>query len=130
MSISFPGLFDTLPSHPGSCPLCHHVNNHTPRCGYGDCRCGQPGTPPAQAHSPTSRAAAEAIKETASTLRERVYRCILTSGPITDRSIQEALGMAGDTERPRRRELQKAGRIVHGGKVVEHGREAETWVVA
>lgn len=38
-------LFDTLPSHPGPCPICHHANNHTPRCGYGDCQCGEPSTP-------------------------------------------------------------------------------------
>jgi hypothetical protein len=86
--------------------------------------------PPFQPHSQTSYAAAEAIKPDAATLRERVYRRILTRGPITDRGIQAALAMAGDTERPRRRELQLAGRIVHGGRTVENRREAETWVVA
>ena len=87
--------------------------------------------PPAQRHSPTSIAAAESMRESSSTLRERVYRCILTCGPITDDGICAALAMAGNTERPRRIELQRAGRIVaEGTKPTASGRQAVAWVVA
>jgi len=86
--------------------------------------------PPFQAHSPTSRAAAEQIKPDATTLRERVYRCILTAGPITDDAICATLGMPGNTERPRRVELMNAGRIVQSGtRATASGRQAAAWVV-
>ena len=86
---------------------------------------------PYQAHSQTSVAAAESIKPDASTLRERVYRCILTCGPITDEGIQAALAMDGNTERPRRVELERLRRICQQGtKKTSKGREAAAWVVA
>lgn len=86
---------------------------------------------PAQRHSPTSIAAAEQIGPSLNTLRERVYRCILSCGPITDDGIQAALAMSGNTERPRRRELQQAGRIIpNGTKPCASGRQAVAWVVA
>jgi len=87
--------------------------------------------PPAQRHSPTSIAAAASIKPDVVTLRERVYRYILTNGPVTDEEIAIALGMPGNTERPRRIELMHAGRIVQSGtKPTASGRQAAAWVVA
>ena len=87
--------------------------------------------PPAQMHSPTSRAAAEQIKPDATTLRERVYRCIMTNGPVTDQEIQEMCSMNESTERPRRVELVKAGRIYAAGKKhTRSGRSAVAWQVA
>lgn len=86
---------------------------------------------PAQRHSPTSIAAAESIAPSTATLAERVYRCILSCGPITDDGIQAALAMSGNTERPRRRELEAAGRIIPDGtKPTASGRQAVAWVVA
>lgn len=85
--------------------------------------------PPFQAHSPTSRAAAASIEPDTVTLRERVYRCILACGPITDEGISDALAMPGNTQRPRRIELVKAGRIVARGTLrTQSGRQAVAWV--
>lgn len=86
---------------------------------------------PAQRHSPTSVKAAEQIGPSLNTLRERVYRCILSCGPITDEGISAATGMPGNTERPRRIELLKAGRICQQGtKQTASGRSAAAWIVA
>jgi hypothetical protein len=56
---------------------------------------------------------AEAIGEKAAVLREQVFAAIAAAGPegMTDREIQRAVGIKGDTERPRRWELWTAGRI-------------------
>lgn len=92
---------------------------------------GYPVYPPAQMHSPTSRAAAEAIAPDASTLRERVFRCILTNGPVTDQEIQDLCKMDPSTERPRRVELVNAGRIYAAGKKrTRSGRSAFAWKVS
>jgi hypothetical protein len=49
----------------------------------------------------------------ARTLREQVFEFISNRGSVgaTDREIQRCLGIKGDTQRPRRWELWKAGRI-------------------
>jgi hypothetical protein len=87
--------------------------------------------PPFQTHSATSVAAGEAIKPDAMTLRERVYRCILTNGPITDEAIAELTEMNPSTARPRRIELQRAGRIrADGTRMTKSARQATAWVVA
>jgi hypothetical protein len=86
---------------------------------------------PYQAHSPTSVKAAEQIGPSLNTLRERVYRCILSRGPITDEGISAATGLAANTARPRRIELSKAGRIIPAGTLpTASGRSAVAWVVA
>jgi hypothetical protein len=65
--------------------------------------------PPAQHHSPTSVAAAEAIKPKAETLRRKVYDAIRDSQDgLTDEEVQDILNMGGSTQRPRRRELEKS----------------------
>jgi len=84
-------------------------------------------SPPFQAHSETSRAAAEAIKPTAQTQRERVY-ALLRSRDATDEEIASFLNMNPSTARPRRIELQKDGRIIQiGTKRTTSGRLAAVW---
>ena len=90
------------------------------------------GFPPHQPRD-TSVAAAAEIKESASTLRREVYACIKSRGSIgaTDDEIQEALGMAGNTQRPRRRELESAGVIAALPGIkreTRSGRKAQVWV--
>lgn len=89
-------------------------------------------TPPAQRHSPTSVAAACAIKPDANTLRAKVLACIQEYGDFgaTDERIQEMLGMNGSTQRPRRRELQQAGLIRDSGRtrLTRSNRHAVVWV--
>ena len=59
----------------------------------------------------TSAAAHRSLSGRAGTMRRAVYEIIQRDGPLDDKAIQAGLGMAGSTERPRRRELQQAGLI-------------------
>lgn len=78
----------------------------------------------------TSRAAAEQIKPNADTLRARVLE-YLQSQPdgATDEQMQLALGMAGNTQRPRRQELEKMGlvRATDRTRATRSGRQATVW---
>lgn len=87
--------------------------------------------PPYQYHSITSVDAAHTIKPTAANLRQMVYEYIVEHGPVTDQRIQEDLDMDPSTQRPRRRELQQAGRVKVLDRlgVTESGRSAQRWVV-
>ena len=91
------------------------------------------GLPPHQRHSDTSREAAIEKLSTAQIDRAKVYRYIKDRGVIgaTDEEIQDGLGMDGNTERPRRRELQLAGLIEDSGSKMptRKGRRAVVWVV-
>ena len=82
-------------------------------------------------NSTTSLDAAEKIQPDAATLRAQVLRFIQSQGShgATDEEIQSALNMQGNTERPRRRELAKAGQIVDSGKTrpTASGRSAIVW---
>jgi hypothetical protein len=62
------------------------------------------GQPPANGIA-TSIQAADAIKPHADTLRRQVLECIRAAGRdgLTDEQVQDALGMPGNTERPRRK---------------------------
>lgn len=89
--------------------------------------------PPAFTNSPVTRAAAGlAIRPDAARLRAKVFEYIKGRGGdgATDAEIQSALDMSGDTERPRRRELQQAGFIADSGQVRQtpSGRAAVVWV--
>lgn len=101
-------------------------------CAHGrtegeDCPFCNP-LPPYQAHSITSLAAAAAIKPAALVLREQVFACIVIHGPVTDEAIAELLDMNPSTARPRRVELQRAGRIVADGTLATRsGRQARAW---
>ncbi len=88
-------------------------------------------SPPCIRRSRTSVKAATEIKPKAATLRERVYSYLAAFGPCTDEQMQDALDMPGNTCRPRRRELEKAGRIVDSGRTTKtrSGREAVLWMV-
>lgn len=79
--------------------------------------------------SETSKAAAEAIEPKVPILREQVYAMILDRGAagMTDEEMQRQL--AGNTQRPRRVELVKQGRIRPSGtRKTASGREAVVWV--
>ena len=46
---------------------------------------------------------------------------------MTDKEVQVLTGMAGDTERPRRLELLKAGLIEESGTRMLDGRRSVVW---
>jgi len=90
--------------------------------------------PPYQSHSETSRAAAERIKLTVGTGRRKVYDFFQHQGiaGATDQEIQIALGMSGDTVRPRRGELVQAGLVVKRNltRKTTSGFDADVHVIA
>ena len=79
----------------------------------------------------TSRAAGVAAKPNAGTQRRRVLGFLVARPEVggTDLEIQEELSLPGDTERPRRRELQLAGLVTDSGKVrqTKAGRASVVW---
>lgn len=79
----------------------------------------------------TSREAAESVREQLSRLRGRVLEAIV-SGPdgATDEEIQLYCALGGNTERPRRGELEKLGLIRDSGRTrrTASGRRAIVWV--
>jgi hypothetical protein len=89
------------------------------------------GQPPANG-TPTSIAAADAIKPCADTLRARVLEYIRAQGKngATDDECQAALGMGGSTQRPRRIELFQQGKICMAPMMrkTRSGRMANVWV--
>lgn len=88
------------------------------------------GEPPSQAHSPTSVAAAERIKKAIGPLHKEILahlrNCI---DGATDEEMQTQLGMAANTQRPRRCELAAMGKIVDSGKtrLTKSRRQAVIW---
>jgi hypothetical protein len=90
-------------------------------------------SPPAQAHSPTSVAAAASVEGVpASTWRQKVYEYIDSQGYLgaTDEEVQEALGMNPSTQRPRRVELVRFGVVRDSGvtRKTRSNRSAVVWV--
>ena len=89
--------------------------------------------PPAQ-NTPTSRDAAKRMRPNAGTLRAMVRNYIVLQGShgATDLEIQKALGLSGDTERPRRIELWNAGFILDSGesRMTDSGLAAIVWRAA
>ena len=82
-----------------------------------------------QKHSDTSREAAQSMSHRAPSLRERVY-LMLQARPMTDEELVHALGVKGDTVRPRRIELVAQNRVMMVGKRrTESGRNASVWGV-
>lgn len=84
---------------------------------------------PFQIHSQPSIDAAVSVKPNAQALREIIYTYICAAmGGLTDEEISIVSGIAGNTARPRRIELQKAGRIISGGtRATKSGRQATVW---
>lgn len=96
----------------------------------------------------TSRAAAAAVRDSAATLRQRVLDYLRSRGRqgATDEEIQLALGMPGNTQRPRRQELERAGLVLplrspgnapgsapgdaYVTRATRSGRQAQVWVAA
>ncbi len=87
--------------------------------------------PPAQAHSPTSRAAAESMAHGAAPRRALVYRSLLQRGPATDEELQTRTGLPPSTQRPRRIELCDLGLVQDSGhqRLTRSGRWAIVWEV-
>lgn len=89
---------------------------------------------PFQPHSATSILAASRIKPSAATLRTSVLGFIVARGErgATDIEIQDALGMEGSTQRPRRVELVMAGLVKDSGTTRKSGsgRACAVWVTA
>jgi hypothetical protein len=82
--------------------------------------------------SVTSEDAADSMESEAATLRAQVYKFIKALGEkgATDEEVQLATNMVGNTQRPRRRELQLKGRVVDSGRTrkTQSGRNAVVWV--
>lgn len=117
-----PSLFDaaSLPTHPAR----RTVNTYSEVFG---------SRPPvlAQVDSETSVDAAIANMPNRSGQRERVLAYLQEWGPATDEQIQDALGLEGSTERPRRVELARAGLIKKSGVAqTRSGRRACLWAAA
>lgn len=86
--------------------------------------------PPAQGHSPTSRAAAAGVAPRAGTLRAAVLALLkATPGGLTDEEVQDALAMGPSTQRPRRVELVGQGLVRDAGRTrkTRSGRSAVVW---
>ena len=86
--------------------------------------------PPYQSHSITSIDAAISVIGGTSKPREAIFN-LLKRYQLTDEQISERLNMNPSTERPRRIELAKAGRIKPAGETLTtSGRRAVVWSAA
>lgn len=89
------------------------------------------GDAPAQSHSPTSVAAAKAIKPKVSGLRRRVLEFLANAGPATDEDMQIRMAMSPNTQRPRRVELVRDGLVAQFDTgQTRAGRAAVLWCVS
>lgn len=80
--------------------------------------------------SVTSWEAADSMIKQATSLRDKIFTWLYYYGPATDKEMQAGLGMDGSTQRPRRVELHKAGRIEPIELVMQgNGRRATVWRV-
>jgi hypothetical protein len=88
--------------------------------------------PPAQGHSTTSVAAADAIEPAADTLRGKCLDAIRDAGPdgLTDEEGITRTGMSPSTWRPRRVELVEDGFVRDSRRTrpTASGRAAVVWV--
>ena len=80
----------------------------------------------------TRRAAAERMQGHTGPLRERVFRYVRLRGDhgATDVEISDGLGILRDSVRPRRLELERAGRLADSGRRrrTPSGRLATVWI--
>ena len=90
------------------------------------------GQPPHQAHSETSRSAADRAIPNAGTQRRMLFDFIVSRGSdgATDEESQRRLSMGANTQRPRRRELEQSGLVVNSGRtrLTTARRKAVVWV--
>lgn len=90
------------------------------------------GEPPAVRHSDTSQSAAEQIRPSVGSLHKEIIGFLSGRGDgATDDEMQREMPMAPNTQRPRRRELELAGRLVDSGerRPTKSGRKATVWVL-
>jgi transcription initiation factor IIE alpha subunit len=83
-------------------------------------------------NSATSKAAADSIgSKKLGDLHRRVYSYIKRTGGCTDEEGQNALALAQNTYRPRRRELELQGYLIDSGKtrLTRSGRKAVIWTI-
>ena len=90
--------------------------------------------PPKTPHNntPTSRIAAKLAKTFAATQQEQVFKFIEQAGErgATDQEIETALGIAGNSVRPRRRKLVELGRVKESGnlRLTSSNSPAVVWI--
>jgi hypothetical protein len=88
---------------------------------------------PVHSGTPTSAAAARQIAGHTKTLRAQVFAYFVRRKDLgaTDEEVQRALRMPGNTERPRRQELEEQGLVIDSGlkRTTASGREAVVWVL-
>lgn len=84
--------------------------------------------------SPTSKAAAESMKPHAGQQRELVRRFFAERGELgaTQQEVELALGIAGNSVRPRCKELEQSGEVVDSGSTrpTVARRKAAVWIIA
>ena len=89
---------------------------------------------PSQKHSATSRAAAESVAPSMGAKERAVLAVLKKCGDFgaTDEELQDALGMAGNSQRPRRIALVGKGLVRDSGhtRTTRSGHQAAVWVVA
>lgn len=89
-------------------------------------------TLPYQHHSPTSFMSAVLSEPLARTDSELVLAVVSAAGTsgLTDEEIQRETGLAGSTERPRRIELCRKGKLIAAShrRNTSSGRPAMVWV--
>lgn len=90
--------------------------------------------PPKTPHNntPTSRIAAKLAKTFAASQQEQVFQFIEQAGErgATDQEIETALGIAGNSVRPRRRKLVELGRVKESGnlRLTNSNSPAVVWI--
>lgn len=114
-------LFDSLtPAPPGTCAHGRIASERCPFCS------------PLPSTAQTRHEAEESIAPSAASLREKAFDTIKAHPQgITDEAGATFSGMNPNTWRPRRLELERAGRIVAAGTGKRRsGRKAVTWVAS
>lgn len=88
---------------------------------------------PFQRHSENSRRAALSVSGVSGHDRQRVLAYLKDHREgATDEALGDALGLAGNTLRPRRRELEQAELVKDSGRyaLTKSGRKATVWIVS
>jgi len=89
------------------------------------------GSPPAQRHSDTSKAAAESIRQKIGPLHIEILNFLAGRAGATDEQMQAQIPMAANTQRPRRVELTQMGRVVDSTRrdLTRSRRQAVVWML-
>ena len=121
------------------CSQCAHFsgNHELGRCLVPGCHCRLAGElakpPPFQAHSETSRSAAERVSAPRRQLRIELLDYLRSRGATgaTDEELQVGIPMPANTERPRRVECMDEGLVIDSRKKRKgsSGRKAVVWLL-